>query len=560
MRLCPLESACHVASACDPEADQCTSPAAKDDGTACDNGQGCIDGSTCVAGVCEGGEALVCPPAGQCQEDGVCSTLTNECVFLAKNEGGECDDGDLCTETDTCTTGECLGTAKECAQGGPCSSESVCLADTGECSESTLLEDGTECDDGDLCTVDDLCEAGVCTGTPNPCDDGIPCTLDSCVGGQCSYDASADCVLGEAAVGGPMTGPVAYAGGQAMYVAAGGLYALTTDGNQVWMSADVGTITTPSPVLANTGAKVYVGDVDADGVARVVAASAADGSAQWTFVVPGECEPGADDPCRVVQPPTEATDGTVYASTQTAGLYAIDGDGAQVWHIKTAALATSVVLGANDSRYVGQGGLFRGVLAFGADSVERWLHETEADVHATPVVAGTWIYYLQGSSVGALTDLGGASPAFEWSVTIDEPLAATQPILDAGGRLIVASVTMVWAIDTSTCDSTVDACVKWSSSLVGTPGVGMTELSDGRLVVATDTALSFLSSQDGTSAFVLALPGAGPTAPTVLDGGALVVGGSDGSLRTISYKDGIGLGGGAWPVYQRQQTRNPLAL
>ena len=556
---CALESPSLGASAC--AEGTCSEQPPKDDGTACDNGLGCTVGSTCAAGQCQGGEPTQCPEPGQCQEAGTCDTLTNACVFPAKNEGGECDDGVLCTENDVCTEGACAGLDKVCPENGPCESVSVCLPESGECSEVTPFEDGAACDDGDGCTVNDLCTENVCGGEPNPCDDQLACTADSCADGVCQHAATLeDCQAWEATLGGAITGPAAYGGGAALYLAAGKLYALTTDGTQVWESADVNGVTTPSPVIAKNGSRLYAGDVSDESVSRLVAVSAGDGELQWEFPVPGECVPGPGDPCRILSIPTEA-DAVVLAPTVEAGLYAINiEDGTQAWHLESTYIGSSVVVGANSALYVGQSGIPRGVLSLDQSGGARWKHDTDADVRATPVVAGDALYYVSGSSVGALKDNGDAAETM-WTVDLETPLAALQPILGWGDALIVGAGDSIWALNTATCDGTAEACVLWSAPTGGTAlSVGVTALNDGHLVLgAHPDTLVFLSIEDGAVALSVPIPGQSPTSPVVLDDGTLVVGGADGVVHGLGYLSGVQLSDTPWPVMNRQQSRNPLA-
>ena len=563
-KTCPLESDCFSPSTCDPEADACSEQVPKEDGLPCDNGVGCTAGSTCLAGECAGGEPVVCPEPGECQEAGVCVAAINACVFAPKGEGLPCSDGSECTEADQCLVGECVGTPKECPTNSPCESESVCDAGTGECSEITQLPDGAECDDSDGCTTGDLCLEGQCTGEPNPCDDGIECTEGTCADGLCTYVASAEqCLAWEADVGAPVVGPPAWNGGAALFVAAGALHALTLKGDPVWSSEEVLGVTSPTPAVTFDGLRLLAGDVTVDGgVARAVAVSALDGSLEWAFPIPGECVPGNSDPCRITAILTEGPDGTAYVPTFEAGLYAVtppvdDEEPTLLWHLAETFGGTSLVVAKSGVLYIGQGGPPRGVLALTPSGKQRWLHPTDADVLATPIVDGDTIYWAAGEQVGRLTDAGDTATP-EWTLDLQAALGATQPVLASAGTLLVGSLDAIVAIDTAACDGTQELCVLWSAPMDG-PGIGLglTAMSDGLVSFGSASGtLVFQGDPEIQPGWSLPLDGATPTAPVILDNDLLVVGAADGKLRALVYATGVTPAASAWPVMNRHQGRN----
>ena len=551
---CALQKGCLGASTCDVDLNACTEPEPLGDGTGCDGGQGCVVGSTCAGGVCQGGEPKVCDAPGQCQLEASCSVLTNQCEYPNLDPGTPCDDGSLCTGADQCQAGECLGTPKECPTNQACENESTCSAETGECSEVLPLPDGSACDDGDGCTINDSCTEAACGGEENPCDDGLECTLDACADGGCSHEPSEACLVFETELAGPVTGAPAYAGA-AIWALGGGLFALTPDGGVVWQSDVVTQATNSVPVLSGAGTRLYVGDLGADEVARVAAISAADGSLVWEHIFESEsCVAGLGDPCRVLVPITEGPDGTIYASTESAGVFAITGAGGAFWQFPDSLAATSVVpVGGN--LYVGQGGPPRGVQALNAAGQARWLHVTGSDVRATPVVAGTSIYYLAGGEVGALNETGEAADVI-WSLELQTLFGPTQPVIDAAGHLIVASDTALWAIDVAACDGTIEACVVYSQPLDSGPSAGLSALSDGSLAHGGAGGL-VVRDNAGIAGYTLAPEGVGLTSPLVVDSGLLIVGGSDGKLRGYAYTPGTTPAASPWPVFNKKQQRNP---
>ncbi|MBI3449616.1 MAG: hypothetical protein HY049_11965 [Acidobacteria bacterium] len=84
----------------------CARPGALD-GTPCNDGDACTQSDSCQAGVCVGGDPVVCAAADQCHELGVCDTGTGQCSNPAKTVGSSCDTGDPST-WGVCSSGFCL--------------------------------------------------------------------------------------------------------------------------------------------------------------------------------------------------------------------------------------------------------------------------------------------------------------------------------------------------------------------------------------------------------------------------------------------------------------------
>ena len=204
----PIQGCCETAADCtdDPclevscEAGACVETPLSD--VACDDSDPCTQGETCAAGVCQGGEAVVCPAGSQCQTV-ACdpAALTgDQCVYSAKT-GEACDDGDPCTTGDACddaaacVPGGALTAPACCHSDVECDDDNVCTADTcGEGDACVFSDaDGVSCDDGDPCTLEDACLGGGCAeNTPFPCSPGDDCNVVECV---VSDAEEAECVL-----------------------------------------------------------------------------------------------------------------------------------------------------------------------------------------------------------------------------------------------------------------------------------------------------------------------------------------------------------------------------
>ena len=160
-KTCAASDQCHDVGTCDPANGMCSNPA-KADSTPCSDGSMCTQTDTCKAGVCVGGNPVVCP-ADQCHLPGTCAAATGMCsAAQVKPNLTPCDDGNPCTVGDWCIAGACAGTAKACPWTDACH-DGVCNAATGAC-ETAAVADGSACSDGSVCTSGDKCTAGVCGG------------------------------------------------------------------------------------------------------------------------------------------------------------------------------------------------------------------------------------------------------------------------------------------------------------------------------------------------------------------------------------------------------------
>jgi hypothetical protein len=185
----PLD-ACHVAGTCDPKTGACSNPAAVD-GTACNDGDKCTQTDTCQAGACTGSNPVICSASDQCHDAGTCDPVSGACSNPAAVDGTACNDGDKCTQTDTCQAGVCHGgNAVVCITLEQCKDAGTCDPQTGLCSAATPVADGKACDDGDKCTQTDACSAGLCAGSnpvvcsaPDECHDAGTCNAGTGVCG-----------------------------------------------------------------------------------------------------------------------------------------------------------------------------------------------------------------------------------------------------------------------------------------------------------------------------------------------------------------------------------------
>lgn len=223
--VCLASGPCQRPGACDPFTGAC-SEVPLEDGTACSDGDACTEQTTCTAGLCGGGEPVVCASDNPCEVALACAP-DRGCTTQPAPDGTLCVSDNPCVEAAQCTGGVCLPVREVvCAALDSCHRPGVCDPTTGLCSHP-LAPDGSACDDQDLCTTDDVCTAGLCGGIPlscdggcltnarcdpgegrcvgdiapdgTACDDGQLCTATaSCAAGRCVADTQVTCRAADA--------------------------------------------------------------------------------------------------------------------------------------------------------------------------------------------------------------------------------------------------------------------------------------------------------------------------------------------------------------------------
>lgn len=132
-------------------------------GTLCTDGNACTQTDTCQAGLCQGANPVVCAAPDQCHTAGACNTSTGVCSNPTKANGTICNDGNACTQADACQAGVCTGgNPIVCPSVNQCN-VGVCDPTSGACAVAAVAN-GTACNDGQACTSGDTCQSGVCGG------------------------------------------------------------------------------------------------------------------------------------------------------------------------------------------------------------------------------------------------------------------------------------------------------------------------------------------------------------------------------------------------------------
>jgi len=110
------------------------------DGASCGDGNACTQTDTCQAGICSGGNPVVCIALDSCHAPGTCDTLTGVCSDPTKADGSTCDSGNACRLDETCSSGVCGGgSAVSCDDTDACTAD-VCDATIGCLSQTVNME------------------------------------------------------------------------------------------------------------------------------------------------------------------------------------------------------------------------------------------------------------------------------------------------------------------------------------------------------------------------------------------------------------------------------------
>jgi streptogramin lyase len=179
--VCTAQDQCHVAGVCNPANGTCSNPNAPN-GTTCSDANACTQTDTCQAGVCTGANPVVCTAQDQCHVAGTCNPANGMCSNPNAPNGTVCSDANACTQTDTCQAGTCTGANPVvCMAADQCHDPGICNPANGMCSNPNR-PNGTPCTDGNACTQTDTCQMGACVGgggvtcpTPDQCHDPGTC-------------------------------------------------------------------------------------------------------------------------------------------------------------------------------------------------------------------------------------------------------------------------------------------------------------------------------------------------------------------------------------------------
>lgn len=153
-------------------------------GTSCGDDNACTLQESCQNGVCKAAATVTCKASDQCHRVGTCVPSTGVCTNPVKADGSTCNDANACTRTDTCQAGVCNGgNPLLCTAPDLCHLPGTCDPGTGACVGSAPVT----CQPPDECHSAGTCDPATgCSIVAKP--DGSACSQGGtvCLSGTCS--------------------------------------------------------------------------------------------------------------------------------------------------------------------------------------------------------------------------------------------------------------------------------------------------------------------------------------------------------------------------------------
>jgi len=240
-----------------------------------------------------------------------------------------------------------------------------------------------------------------------------------------------------------------------VYVAAGALYAIRSDGTRKWTRFD------PAPEdLRNAPV------IGADGTLYFVyhnipltALDPDDGHTIWSLDL------GVND--HVFASPAIGADGTIYVVTEPGVVHAVSPGGTRLWTFETASigysctLRSSPAIDADGSLYFGtnSGSPSSIFLALNPNGTLKWAFEpadlppdvpsTHFDIYSSPAIGSDGTIYF-GQEFGRVYALDPATGALRWMVETQSGITWSSPTLSDAGALFITDLSgRTYAIETA---------------------------------------------------------------------------------------------------------------
>ncbi len=276
-----------------------------------------------------------------------------------------------------------------------------------------------------------------------------------------------------------------------------------------------------SPAIGSDGT-VYVGSHDN----RLYAINL-NGTEKWHFQVGNgsvftKSGTGGYDAWKgILSSPAIADDGTIYFTSMSSKLFALNPDGTEKWNfsmVLSVDIWSSPAIGKDGTVYVGSHDDFNGRLyAINPDGTEKWRFQTESDVSSSPAIGndGT-IYIATGDGhLYAINPDGTKKWGFGFTGFAD-----SSPAIGSDGTIYVGATRegALYAINH-------DGTKKWSLKLGpsidvwSSPAIG----KDGTIYIGADDDNLYAVNSDGAVKWKFAFSGDSGSSPAI---------GSDGTIYT----------------------------
>jgi outer membrane protein assembly factor BamB len=240
-----------------------------------------------------------------------------------------------------------------------------------------------------------------------------------------------------------------------VYVAAGALYAIRSDGTLKWTRfAGTTEDLRNAPVIGADGTLYFVYHN-----IPLTALDPSDGHTLWALDL------GLND--HVLASPAIGADGTIYVATQPGVVYAVSSSGALLWTFETSSigysctLRSSPAIDADGTLYFGtnSGSPSSIFLALNPNGTFKWAFEpadlppdvpsTHFDIYSSPTIGSDGTIYF-GQEFGRVYALDPADAAIRWMVETQSGITWSSPTLSDPGTLFITDLSgRTYAIETA---------------------------------------------------------------------------------------------------------------
>ncbi len=280
-----------------------------------------------------------------------------------------------------------------------------------------------------------------------------------------------------------------------------------------------------SPAIGADGT-IYIGSHQ-----NVLYAINPDGSEKWHFQVgdgPVYSQSGTakySGTKGILSSPAVAKDGTIYFTSQSDLLFALNPDGTEKWRYEidlSIDIWNSPAIGKDGTVYVGSHDDFRGKLyALSPDGKLLWNYSTRGDICSSAAVGDDGTIYIGSGDkhLHAITPKGKRKWAFEF-----EDFADSSPAIGKDGTIYVGSTRAgkLYAVSS-------DGKEKWwiqlgpSIDVWSSPAIG----ADGTIYIGGDDKNLYAVSPEGKVKWLYALPDEGGCSPAIGADGTIYMGSKD---------------------------------
>ncbi len=307
------------------------------------------------------------------------------------------------------------------------------------------------------------------------------------------------------------------------------LYALNPDGTEKWRfdagdpvyneQWDVWKGILSSPAISSDGTIYFTS------LSNYLFAVNSDGVEEWRYPISYNVD--------IWSSPAIGTDGTIYVGSHDLKMYAINPDGTKKWHFTVQSdTCCSPAVGEDGTIYIGSydndggGPAAAGKLfAINPDGTEKWHFDTELWVESSPAIGSDGTIYF-GSAEGNLYAVNSEGVE-QWRFQSGPEEMFSSPAIDSDGIIYVASSNKnLHAINP---DGTESWRFETENIIESSPVIG----ADGTIYLSSNGASIYAIDSDGTEKWNFTTEAAVVAAPAIGSNGVIYVGSWDSKLYAI---------------------------